>query len=199
MRHWLGLVRTAGLLAGVSVGLGLQPGFAQTQVTYIPEQAANLRGLDKVTGTATDFEAKVGEPTRFGRLDILVRACFRTPPEEPPEAAAFVEVTELPRGPDARGRQAREPEKDRKVFSGWMMASSPGLNAVDHPVYDVWVISCKISKPVLPPSPPPGADGLTLIPEPATSGEVVEELAPVTGGAGDASEPDSRSEDVSPG
>jgi len=163
---------------------------AQTQLSYIPEQVANMRGLDKVTGIATDFEAKVGEPTRFGRLDVLVRACFRTPPEEQPEVAAYVEVTDVPRGPDARGRVVKADEKDRKVFSGWMMASSPGLNAVDHPVYDVWVISCKISTPLF--VPPPQTDGAPASPlfESPVSGEVVEEFAPVTTGPeGDAPAP----------
>ncbi len=98
---------------------------------------AVLQGLYKITARIATFEAPVDEPVRFGRLDILVRACHKRPPEEPPESAAFLEIGEETRD----GGRARH-------FSGWMFASSPALSAMDHPVYDVWVIDCKKSSKV---------------------------------------------------
>ena len=93
---------------------------------------AELQGLDKITARISTFEAPVGQPVRFGTFEIVARACDKTPPEEPPERAAFLEIVDL--RPDA------EPVD---LFSGWMFASSPAVSAVDHPVYDVWVIDCK--------------------------------------------------------
>ena len=78
----------------------------------------------------------------FGTLEIVVRSCHKRPPEEPPESAAFLEVTDI------------KPNEDpAPLFSGWMFASSPALSALEHPVYDVWVIDCRTA-----PSPTP-ADG----------------------------------------
>src|SRR4051812_8914344 len=93
---------------------------------------AVLQGLDKVTARVSRFEAPVGAPVRFGTLEIVVRVCNKRPPEEPPESAAFLDISELRPG---------EPAAQR--FSGWMFASSPGLNGLEHPVYDVWVLDCR--------------------------------------------------------
>lgn len=96
-----------------------------------PKSIAVLQGLDKVTARVTTFRVPVGQPIDFGALRIRVRHCDRTPPEEEPEAAAFLEIDEL------------RPGQDQEVlFTGWMFASSPGLNAVEHAVYDVWVLDC---------------------------------------------------------
>lgn len=94
--------------------------------------AAQLRMLDKSTARATTSEVAVGSTIQFGSLYIKVQACRKADPIEKPESAAFLQVWELP------------PEEDdsRWVFSGWMFASSPALSAMDHPVYDVWVINC---------------------------------------------------------
>ena len=91
-----------------------------------------LQGLDKVTARVWTFDAPVGATVRFGTLEIQPRFCIRTPPEEPPEVKAFLEIHE-----------ARDGEKRSALFSGWMFASSPALNALEHPVYDVWVLGCK--------------------------------------------------------
>ena len=96
-----------------------------------PKNTAVLQGLDKVTAQVSTFEVAIDQPIDFGALRIRVRHCDKTPPEEKPEAAAFVEIDEL------------RPGQDQKVlFTGWMFASSPGLNAVEHAVYDVWVLDC---------------------------------------------------------
>jgi hypothetical protein len=98
---------------------------------------AILRGLDKVTGRATDVAAPVDVPVSFGTLSITVRYCYTVPPEEPPETAAFLQID------DTKGERKR-------MFSGWMFASTPALNGLEHAVYDVWVITCKTDQPVEP-------------------------------------------------
>ena len=101
-----------------------------------------LRGLDKVTGRLSTMTVNVGEKAEFGALDIYARVCVTHPPEETPENAAFLQVIE------------KKPEGQLKLFSGWMFSSSPALSAMEHPVYDVWVIKCQ-GDPVAPPSPAP--------------------------------------------
>ncbi len=101
-----------------------------------PGSVAVLRGLDKVTARTRDFEAPVGEAVEFGALGVLVRYCRRTPPEEPPEVYAYLEIDD--RRTDGFGEEV----EGETVFSGWMFASSPALNALEHPVYDVWVLDC---------------------------------------------------------
>jgi hypothetical protein len=90
-----------------------------------------LRGLDKITGRPTNITAPVGKTVNFATLSITARYCYSTPPSETPETAAFVQIDD---------HRANQPAK--RIFSGWMYASSPGLNAMEHPLYDVWVINC---------------------------------------------------------
>ncbi len=90
-----------------------------------------LQGLDKVTARISTIDAPIDERIRFGTLSIVVRHCRKTPPEEPPETTAFLEIDDIKRG-----------EQPVRLFSGWMFASSPALSALEHPVYDVWVIGC---------------------------------------------------------
>jgi hypothetical protein len=90
-----------------------------------------LRGLDKITGRPTAITAPIGKPVRFATLTITARFCYSTPASETPETTAFVQIEDH-----------RPDQEARRVFSGWMYGSSPGLNAVEHPLYDVWVISC---------------------------------------------------------
>lgn len=95
-----------------------------------------LRALDKVTATTEDFTVKVGEDLHYGSLDIKVKHCEKKPPEEPPEIYAFLQIF------DARTDGKGENVEEKKLFSGWMFASSPALSALEHPVYDVWVLDC---------------------------------------------------------
>jgi len=99
-----------------------------------------LQGLDKVTARIELLEGHIGETIRFGSLEVLARACYETPPTEPPESAAFLEIDDL--GSDAVPESA---------FVGWMFASTPGISALEHPVYDVWVVDCR--EPVAGPAP----------------------------------------------
>ncbi|HUO94305.1 MAG TPA: DUF2155 domain-containing protein [Rhizomicrobium sp.] len=104
------------------------------------KRAVVLRGLDKISGQAVNIFAPVGVPVKFATLTITARYCYSTPPIETPETTAFIQIDD--HRPDA---PAREPAK--RVFSGWMLASSPSLHPMDHPLYDVWVISCKTNQP----------------------------------------------------
>lgn len=100
------------------------------------KRALVLRGLDKITGRPTNIFAPIGVPVDFATLTITARYCYSTPPSEPPETAAFVEITDH-----------RPDQPKKQVFSGWMHASSPSLNGLQHPLYDVWVISCRTNQP----------------------------------------------------
>ena len=114
---------------------GLDPNaYEQTTVQQdAPEaqQIASLRALDKITGRFTDFDLKVGEETRFETLTIQVAACFKNPETETPESAAYLHIDD--------GLSGRA----KRLFSGWMYASSPSLSAMESPIYDVWVVACK--------------------------------------------------------
>jgi hypothetical protein len=96
-----------------------------------------LRGLDKITGRAIDINAPAGVPVNFGTLIMTARYCYTVPPEEPPETTAFLQIDEA----------AKKGEPAKRLFSGWMFASTPALNALEHSVYDVWVITCKTDEP----------------------------------------------------
>jgi hypothetical protein len=112
-----------------------------------PYPIAVLRALDKVTARTTTLEAPVDESTFFGSLEIIAKTCDKAPPEELPESAAFLDIYETVDG-----------DTIENVFRGWMFASSPGLSAMEHRVYDIWVIDCRrnSSKPVIEtPSPAP--------------------------------------------
>lgn len=121
------------------------PLFALLAVAATPAFAekypvAVFSGLDKITARVESFEVKVDEPSRFGSLEVLVRACDKTPPEEPPRTAAYVEIRQLDREDEGGGQADEAPP----IFKGWMFAESPGLNALEHPVYDIWVTDCKM-------------------------------------------------------
>ena len=91
-----------------------------------------LQGLDKITARVSTFEIEVGEVGFFGVLSIEVKSCKKKPPTEPPEKVAFMVINDSKSG-----------EKMIEVFNGWMFASSPSLNGLEHPVYDVLVLDCR--------------------------------------------------------
>jgi hypothetical protein len=96
-------------------------------------KAVVLQGLDKVTARVSRLEAPIGTKIQFGNLEIIPRACERAPPEEPPESTVYLDITEV-----------RSGESVVDLFHGWMFASSPALNGLEHPVYDVWVLECHV-------------------------------------------------------
>ncbi|MEP7455182.1 DUF2155 domain-containing protein [Phyllobacterium sp. SB3] len=105
------------------------PGLAQEKIT---NPIAVFSGLDKITGRITTFDVYINETVQFGALQLTPRVCYTRPDTEAPKTDTFVEVDEITLD-----------RKIRKIFSGWMFADSPGLNAVEHPVYDVWLKACK--------------------------------------------------------
>lgn len=100
--------------------------------TYLPTDTAVLRWLDKVTGRVSTLEAWVGDIVPIGTISIEIQTCMTRPPEETPESAAFLTIND-----------EKSDGSVVEVFSGWMFASSPALSAMDHAVYDVWVLDCE--------------------------------------------------------
>jgi len=113
------------------------PGVAEADLSSAPGSIVVLRGLDKVTARTRDFEVPIGEEVSFGALAVTARYCRKRPPEEPPEVFAFLEIVD--RRTDGFGVET----DGEAIFSGWMMASSPALNPLEHGVYDIWVIDCR--------------------------------------------------------
>jgi hypothetical protein len=103
----------------------------ETPTQKIENARAVFAGLDKITGRTIAFDAAVGETVQFGALQVTARACYTRPPTEPTNTDAFVEVDEV----TLQG-------EIKRIFTGWMFASSPGLHAVEHPIYDIWLSDC---------------------------------------------------------
>jgi hypothetical protein len=140
------LLRLAALAAVGASLVGLA-----SAATYAKQDRATLRALDKITGRSVDITVKVGEPVVFGSLNVELKACFQTPPEEVPESAAFLKITSLRPVSQEQAEAMKisvKPGEPPVLFSGWMYASSPGLSALEHPVYDIWVIRCTAPAPV---------------------------------------------------
>ncbi|WP_024509806.1 DUF2155 domain-containing protein [Bradyrhizobium sp. ARR65] len=113
----------------------LQPGdevVTEPPAQKIVNKKASFAGLDKITGRIIDFDEAIGETVQFGALRVKTDACYTRPATEAANTDAFVEVDEI----TLQGEVKR-------IFSGWMFASSPGLHAVEHPVYDIWLTDCK--------------------------------------------------------
>lgn len=112
---------------------------AATVATFVPASAqqianpvAEFAGLDKITGRIIKFDVLIDETVQFGALQVTPRVCYSRPPTEAPRTTAFVEVDEVTLQANIK-----------RIFTGWMLADSPGLNAVEHAVYDVWLTNCK--------------------------------------------------------
>ena len=104
---------------------------------------AVLQAIDKITAESLRFEAPVGRPVRYKSLVFTVRACERSAPDELVEdSIVYLTVDSQPR--PAPGKPA---PPARQAFRGWMYASSPGLNPIEHPVYDAWLITCRAAAP----------------------------------------------------
>lgn len=120
-------------------------GFGLATASAEPYPVAVFSGLDKIAAHVTKFDAVKDQPTRFGALEIIVRSCDKKPPEEPPQTAAYVEIRQVN---EESGTVDPAP-----IFKGWMFAESPGLNGLEHPVYDVWLNTCKTSSAPATPAP----------------------------------------------
>ena len=112
-----------------------QPGdevITETPSQKVENKSALFTGLDKITGRTINFDVALGETVQFGALQVTPRACYTRPPTESPNTDAFLEVDEV----TLQGEVKR-------IFTGWMYAASPGLHAVEHPIYDIWLTDCK--------------------------------------------------------
>lgn len=110
------------------------------EAARITNPVAVFSGIDKITGRITTFDVYIGETVQFGALQVTPRVCYSRDDTEAPKTDTFVEVDEITLD-----------RKIRRIFTGWMFADSPGLNAVEHPVYDVWLNSCKAKSDLPPP------------------------------------------------
>ena len=106
----------------------------------IANPIAAFSGLDKITGRITKFDVYIDETVQFGALQITPRACYTRPPTEAQRTSVFVEVD-----------QVSLQQTVRRIFTGWMFADSPALNAIDHAVYDIWLVDCKTTSDTPPP------------------------------------------------
>ena len=95
-----------------------------------------MRGLDKITGRADTVLVPIGQSAQYATFTVTAKYCYQTPSTETPETAAFVQIDDH-----------RPDQPARRIFSGWMYASSPGLHGVEHPLYDIWVITCRAVAP----------------------------------------------------
>jgi len=131
----------------------------------IQNPTAIFAGLDKTTGRIVNFDVTIGETVQFGTLQIIPRVCNTRPQTETPQTTSFVEVEELiskptreTRADDKVQQPTAEVKEAKRLFTGWMFASSPGLHGVEHPVYDVWLVDCKGGKEIAAPSAAPVGD-----------------------------------------
>lgn len=104
----------------------------QARAEFEEYGTAVLQSLDKITARTATFEANIGATLSYGQVFMKIMSCRKTTPIDQPESAAFLKIWEIEPG--------QEPEW---IFSGWMFASSPALSAMDHPIYDIWVLDCK--------------------------------------------------------
>lgn len=124
-----------GLLAVVAIGFT-----GEAQAARISNAVAVFAGLDKITGRVTTFDVYINETVQFGALQVTPKVCYSRDDTEAQKVDGFVEVDEITLD-----------RKIRRIFTGWMFADSPGLNAVEHPIYDVWLTGCKQKSDVPPP------------------------------------------------
>lgn len=138
--HLNKLARSAGALLVAATGFCTSA--VPSHAARIENPVAVFSGIDKITGRITTFDVYVGETVQFGALQVTPRVCYSRDETEAPKTTTFVEVDEITLD-----------RKIRRLFTGWMFADSPGLNAVDHAVYDVWLKDCKQQSDI----PAPGA------------------------------------------
>lgn len=113
--------------AGVLLALPFGPARAE----HIENEVAQFAALDKVTARISKLEVPLNQTVEFGSLKLTPRTCYARPATEQPKTTSFVEVDE----------KALDGSQNR-IFTGWMFAESPGLNAVEHPVFDIWLTGC---------------------------------------------------------
>ena len=123
-------------LAAAALGMAAGP----SEAARVENPVAAFSGIDKITGRITNFDVYIGETVQFGALQVTPKVCYSRDDTEAQKITSFVEVDEITLD-----------RKIRRIFTGWMFADSPGLNAVEHAVYDVWLTECKAKSDVPPP------------------------------------------------
>lgn len=124
----------------VAASVALVVAVPQAKAERIENPVAQFAGIDKITGRIITFDVYIGETVQFGALQVTPRVCYSRVDEEEPKTTTFVEVDEITLD-----------RKIRRIFTGWMFAESPGISAVEHPVYDVWLKNCLQKSDVPPP------------------------------------------------
>ena len=119
-------------LSLVTALLALAP-YGSAHADRIKNPTAVFSGLDKITGRIIAFDVNVDETVQFGSLQLTPRICYTRPPYEAPQTTSFIEVDEI----------GATKDEFKRLFTGWMFAASPGLSAIDHAVYDIWLTECK--------------------------------------------------------
>jgi hypothetical protein len=131
----------AGTLLAIGIGGAVLPPSAEA--ARISNPVAVFSGLDKITGRITTFDVYMNETVQFGALQVTPKVCYSRDETEQQKIDGFVEVDEITLD-----------RRIRRIFTGWMFADSPGLNAVEHPIYDVWLKECKQKSDIPPPDKP---------------------------------------------
>lgn len=98
---------------------------------YSDTNTARMQAMDKITGRVNEIDIPINSEVKFGSFSIVVRRCVSSSPEETPENIAFVDIADT-----------YNTQTPTNIFKGWMLSSSPALNAVEHPIYDVWLLKC---------------------------------------------------------
>lgn len=111
----------------------------RADAAFLETDKAILRGVDKITGRVRTMELPVGTLGHFGNLTVYAEKCLTRPPEETPENAAFLMIT-----------QPQGDHEHKVVFNGWMFSSNPAISAMEHPIYDIWVVSCPVTETAQP-------------------------------------------------
>ncbi len=122
----------AAIVATAVAMLALAGGASTVHAQRFENQVAVFAALDKVTARISKLEVPLNQSAEFGSLKVTPRVCYSRAPDEPPKTSTFVEVLET-----------MLDGKQKKLFAGWMFAESPGLNAVEHPIFDVWLTGCE--------------------------------------------------------
>jgi hypothetical protein len=125
-------IRGVAAMAVISAFAGVSHAQEKGAGERVSNAVAEFAGLDKITGRIISFDVYIDETVQFGALQVTPRVCYSRPGAEAPKTDSFVEVDEITLD-----------RKIRRIFTGWMFAESPGLNAVEHAVYDVWLKDCK--------------------------------------------------------
>lgn len=109
--------------------------FGVANAERLENQVAVFNALEKVTATIETIEINLNDTKIFGIFEVTPRVCYTRSSTERPQTTSFVEIDEV----------STDQTQRKRIFTGWMFAGSPGLHAVEHPVYDIWLIDCKKS------------------------------------------------------